>query len=195
MRLGRFVSALATGSALALALTPGTAGADAAGDYSAIHADYAKDRVIAPCAWTTAQLDNALRLSDQNPEDEYNGFPAAVEAELKRWRDGKCKPAARPRYTVGVAASPLTVRAGAYRTFTFAVFVRYQGRRIAVPGAKVRFAGKVRTTNSRGTATVRLRFVRAGTHVAVFTRSVFRLGTVSVRVLAPLPKRRAPKRR
>jgi hypothetical protein len=189
MRLGRFVPSLALWSALALATATGTAGADATGDYSSIRADFAKDGVISPCAWTTAQLDNALKLANGNPEDQYNGFAAAVEGELKRWRNGGCKPVDR-RYSIVVSATPRTVRVGQDRTFTFRVAVRYQGRRIPVPGAKIRFAGKVRTTDAKGVATLHIRFAVKGTRVAVFTRAVRRLGTVPVSVLAPAPKRK-----
>lgn len=192
VRLIRLLPVLVVALAIALAAFSGSAGADANADYASIRHDFAKDGKITPCVWTVAQLNNARSLSNVNPEDQYNGFPTAVEAELKRWRDGKCEVTPggpdKAKFVFAVSVTPRTVRAKQYRTFIFKAVVRYKGRSTAIPGARVRFAGRTRTTARNGTARLRTRFAAKGTRTATFVRSGRRLGSARVRVLAPIKK-------
>jgi hypothetical protein len=173
--------------ATALVAFSGSAGADANADYASIHADFAKDAIITPCVWTVAQLTNAQTLSNMNPEDQYNGFPAALDTELARWRAGKCNVApgvpSTGKYTFALSVTPSRVRAKQFYTFTFKAVIRYKGKSIAIPGALARFAGHVRTTAKNGTSRLRTRFTVTGTKTVTFTRARRRLGTARVTVI------------
>lgn len=68
------------------------AAADPETDYRSIHHDWQKDGQITRCYWTLEQLENARRISDENPDDSYNDFPDQVDAEIARRRRGECDP-------------------------------------------------------------------------------------------------------
>jgi len=73
----------------AIALVPGAAGSPSA-DLSAIARDYASGRDITPCRFTRAQLEGARALVNADVETYAAGLGAAMDREIKRWKDGGC---------------------------------------------------------------------------------------------------------
>ena len=71
------------------ALAPGAAGSPSA-DLTAIARDYASGRDITPCRFTLAQLSGARPLVNADVEIYAAGLGAAMDREIKRWRDGGC---------------------------------------------------------------------------------------------------------
>ena len=78
---------------------------------------------------------------------------------------------------------PRRPRAGRRAKLIFYVTVSPAGHRVAVRGAKVRFAGLTRKTNKRGRATMRVKIRHAGLKRATVTQPGLRKGTLKVRVL------------
>lgn len=76
----------------AIALAPGAAGSPSA-DLTAIARDYASGRDITPCRFTQAQLMGARGLINADVETYAAGLGAAIDREIKRYRDGGCTPA------------------------------------------------------------------------------------------------------
>jgi hypothetical protein len=75
---------------LAAVLAPSAAGSPAA-DASAIGADFGRDGKLTPCRFTVAQLE-AARSQISGDLDAYaRGLRPAISAELKRWKNRKCK--------------------------------------------------------------------------------------------------------
>jgi hypothetical protein len=76
--------------------------------------------------------------------------------------------------------SPRSVEAGMRRRFLFRAIFRTPGRRRAVEGARVRFAGRLARTDRRGRATISAR-LRPGRHAARARKRGLRPGSASVR--------------
>jgi N-dimethylarginine dimethylaminohydrolase len=64
-------------------------------------------------------------------------------------------------------------------TFTF----RLNAGRLAVPGARIRFAGHSARTDASGHATIRTRLKRRGLRRAVAWKGTYRSGSTRVRVV------------
>jgi endoglycosylceramidase len=84
----------------------------------------------------------------------------------------------------GLAELKLTVRprrarAGRMTTFT----IRVKAGRLAVPGARVRFAGHSTRTDASGRATIRARLERRGLRRAVAWKRTYRSGSTRVRIV------------
>ena len=60
-------------------------------DYAAIRADWQRDDVITPCRFSEQQLENARRIAESNPDDQYTDFPSQIDRELARIRAGRCE--------------------------------------------------------------------------------------------------------
>ena len=86
----------------------------------------------------------------------------------------------RAALKLALTVSPRTVRAG--RRATVKVLVRV-GRR-AVRGARVHLAGAHATTDGRGRARIRKRFVRPGLRLATARATGFTTGRARVRVVS-----------
>jgi hypothetical protein len=75
---------------LAAVLAPSASGSPAA-DASAIGADFGRDGKLTPCRFTVAQL-KAARSQISGDLDAYaRGLRPAISAELKRWKNHKCR--------------------------------------------------------------------------------------------------------
>ena len=96
-------------------------------------------------------------------------------------RDGAGRRGARARPRLRLRVRPRRARVGRSTRFVFRVTAR--GSRRAVRGARVRFGGRVRRTNRRGRAAIRVRFRRAGRRRASATRRGYARGRATVRVL------------
>jgi polyvinyl alcohol dehydrogenase (cytochrome) len=83
-----------------------------------------------------------------------------------------------PKPKIKLFVRPRTTVAGRRTTFRFSA--RAQGK--PLKGARVRFAGHSKRTNSRGVARMRLRLRHSGGRRARATKSGFRAGTAGVRV-------------
>ena len=82
--------ALAALLAAAAVLAPSAAASPAA-DLAAMIRDHARDNKLTPCRFTKNQLNNA-RAQISGDIDVYGkGIRTAINRELRRWRDGKCK--------------------------------------------------------------------------------------------------------
>jgi len=82
--------ALAALLAAAAALVP-TAAASPAADLSAMIRDHARDDKLTPCRFTKNQLNNARAQISTDIDIYGKGIRTAINRELKRWSDGKCK--------------------------------------------------------------------------------------------------------
>jgi hypothetical protein len=82
--------AIAAALAGTLAL-PSPAAAGPAEDYQAVRADWQRDGSITPCRFSEEELANARAIADANPDDQYTGFPDAIDRELARRRSGGCE--------------------------------------------------------------------------------------------------------
>jgi endoglycosylceramidase len=78
-----------------------------------------------------------------------------------------------------VTASPRRVHRARLTTFTF----RVKAGRLAVHGARVRFAGHVARTDAKGRAKIRVRMKRLGFRRAVAWKKTYRVGATRVRVV------------
>jgi hypothetical protein len=88
----RLTPKLAIVAVLATAtLAPAAAGSPSA-DLSAIGRDYSTGRDITPCRFTQAQLEGARGLVNGDVETYAAGLGAAIDGEIKRWKDGGCTP-------------------------------------------------------------------------------------------------------
>ena len=75
---------------LAAVLAPSASGSPAA-DAAAIGADFGRDGKLTPCRFTVAQL-KAARSQISGDLDAYaRGLRPAISAELKRWKNHKCR--------------------------------------------------------------------------------------------------------
>jgi hypothetical protein len=66
---------------------------------------------------------------------------------------------------------------------TFRAWARRGGKRVAVPGADVRFAGAAARTSASGVVRLRARIARAGRVKAIAARADLRPATVTLRVV------------
>jgi hypothetical protein len=81
---------LATAAVLvAGALAPAALGSPSA-DLAAVGRDYASGNNITPCRFTVAQLEGARSLINGDVETYAAGLGAAIDGEIKRWKDGGC---------------------------------------------------------------------------------------------------------
>jgi hypothetical protein len=78
-----------------------------------------------------------------------------------------------------LSVRPRRVRAGRMTTFTF----RLAAGRLAVPAARIRFAGHSARTDASGRAKVRVRLKRRGLRKAVASKRTYRSGSTRVRVV------------
>jgi hypothetical protein len=78
------VAALGAGT-----LAPTASGSPSA-DLAAVGRDYATGRDITPCRFTAAQLEGARSLINGDVETYAAGLGAAIDGEIKRWKDGGC---------------------------------------------------------------------------------------------------------
>jgi hypothetical protein len=76
--------------AAAAVLAP-TAAASPAADLAAIIRDHGGDEKITPCRFTKNQLTSARTQVSGDIDTYAKGIRPAINRELKRWRDGKCK--------------------------------------------------------------------------------------------------------
>jgi hypothetical protein len=82
--------ALAALFAAAAVLAPGAAASPAA-DLASMIRDHARDDKLTPCRFTKSQITNA-RAQISGDLDLYGkGIRSALNRELRRWREGKCK--------------------------------------------------------------------------------------------------------
>jgi len=77
---------------LAVAAFAPAAAASPSADLTAIGRDYSTGRDITPCRFTRAQLEGARSLVNGDVETYAAGLGAAIDREIKRWRDGGCTP-------------------------------------------------------------------------------------------------------
>ncbi|MDQ3722848.1 MAG: lamin tail domain-containing protein [Actinomycetota bacterium] len=82
---------LALAALLVAAVLAPTAAASPAADLAAMIRDHARDDKITPCRFTKNQLDNARRQISADIDTYGKGIRTAINRELKRWSDGKCK--------------------------------------------------------------------------------------------------------
>lgn len=83
--------ALAALLAAAAVLAPGAATASPAADLAAMIRDHARDDKLTSCRFTKNQL-NQARTQISGDIDVYGkGIRTAINRELRRWRDGKCR--------------------------------------------------------------------------------------------------------
>jgi hypothetical protein len=106
-------------------------------------------------------------------------------------RDARVPAGGPVRARIRLKATPERVRAGRRTRFTFRATTRWGGRRIAVRGATVHFAGGRARTDRRGRARISVRLARRGRHRARATKRGMRPGTATVRAL----RRRVARRR
>ena len=74
----------------AAALAP-TAAASPTADLSAIIRDHGSDEKVTPCRFTKNQLTSARTQISGDIDTYAKGIRPAINRELKRWRDGKCR--------------------------------------------------------------------------------------------------------
>jgi hypothetical protein len=76
---------------VAAAVLAPSAAASPAADLGAMIRDHARDDKLTPCRFTKNQL-NSARAQISGDIDAYGkGIRTAINRELKRWKDGKCK--------------------------------------------------------------------------------------------------------
>lgn len=76
---------------VAAAVLAPTAAATPAADLSAMIRDHARDDKLTPCRFTKNQLNNARTQISADIDVYGKGIRTAINRELKRWSDGKCK--------------------------------------------------------------------------------------------------------
>ena len=81
---------LAIGAALVAGTLAPTAAGSPSADLAAVGRDYASGRDITPCRFTVAQLQGARSLINPDVETYAAGLGAAIDGEIKRWKDGGC---------------------------------------------------------------------------------------------------------
>jgi hypothetical protein len=60
-------------------------------DFDSVYGDWKRDLVIAKCAWSQAQLQNAYDIAQGNPDFQYETrFVDATRTEINRWKTGGC---------------------------------------------------------------------------------------------------------
>ena len=74
----------------AVLLTP-TAGASPAADLAAMIRDHARDDKLTPCRFTKDQLNSARTQISADIDTYGKGIRTAINRELRRRRDGRCK--------------------------------------------------------------------------------------------------------
>jgi hypothetical protein len=110
-------------------------------------------------------------------------LPGAPPASSQPPKSGPTAPHAKAKASrIRVAVTPRRVRAGHRTLFTFVATVRRGGKRVAVRGALIRFAGKRVHTSRSGHARIRTRLHRAGRHRAAATKRGMLAGSVTVLV-------------
>jgi len=77
--------------AVAAAVLAPSAAASPSADLSAIIRDHGSDEKITPCRFTKKQLTGARGQISGDIDTYARGIRPAIDRELKRWRDGKCK--------------------------------------------------------------------------------------------------------
>ena len=83
---------LLTAAALfAAAVLAPSAAASPAADLAAMIRDHARDGKLTPCRFTKNQLNNARTQISADIDAYGKGIRTAINRELKRWRDGRCK--------------------------------------------------------------------------------------------------------
>ncbi len=76
---------------LAAAVLAPSATATPAADLAAMIRDHARDDKLTPCRFTKNQLNNARTQIGADIDTYGKGIRTAINRELKRWRDGRCK--------------------------------------------------------------------------------------------------------
>jgi hypothetical protein len=115
-------------------------------------------------------------------------LPVGRHTTREEFEKRGCAPPAAPATTaprprIELTVSPRTGRAGSVTAFRFRATYTALGRRRPVAGARVRFANKVGTTDSRGRATIRQRFTHARAYRPRACRTGFVCGRAAVRAL------------
>jgi len=82
---------LAIAALLVAAVLAPTATATPAADLSAMIRDHARDNKLTPCRYTKNQLNQARTQIGPDIDTYGKGIRTAINRELKRWSDGKCK--------------------------------------------------------------------------------------------------------
>lgn len=133
----------------ACAAAPAASATTSEQDFEAVYGDWQPDRRITPCRFAQARLERALAVSHTNPDLAYSGFPEAVEAEIARWRSGRCSRLARERSPLA-AVRIMRVR-GRGRAARETVVLRNAGRTaVRLDGARLRSARGRQVTLPRG---------------------------------------------
>ena len=88
-----------------------------------------------------------------------------------------------PRPPLHLTARPRRLTAGRRTVVTFRAWARRGGKRVAVPGADVRFAGAAARTSASGVVRLRARIARAGRVKAIAARADLRPATVTLGVV------------
>jgi len=78
-------------SLLATAVLAPSASATPAADLTAMIRDHVRDDKLTPCRFTKNQLNGARTQISADIDTYGKGIRTAINRELKRWRDGRCK--------------------------------------------------------------------------------------------------------
>lgn len=185
---------LATGALLALTASPAVAGPNE--DYTGVKRNWTENnQVITPCRFTEAQLANAGSVSYSVPDDNYTSFRNAVGTEWQRVKNGGCV-TVRPGVSVlrnskvRLTASPATIVAGKTKRFTFTATTVANGKRQAIMGATVTFAGSTLKTDKGGRVRVSKKFAEPGRQRATVALAGLKPGKANVQVTRPAKKRK-----
>lgn len=82
---------LAAATLLVAAVLAPSAAATPAADLTAMIRDHARDNKLTPCRFTKSQLDSARKQITSDIDTYGKGIRTAINRELRRWRDGKCR--------------------------------------------------------------------------------------------------------
>jgi hypothetical protein len=179
---------------LALAAPPALAGPNE--DYTGVKRNWSENnQVITPCRFTEGQLFNAVMVSANIPEDNYTAFRNNAVSEYQRVKNGGCV-SLRPGLSapkgskVRLAASPAKAVAGKAKRYTFTATTIVAGKRQAIQGAAVTFAGTTGKTDKGGRFRVSKRFSSAGRRRAIVVLTGLTSGKANVQITRAPTKRK-----
>ncbi len=81
---------LASAAVVVFAVLATAASGSPSADLTAIGRDFGADRKVTPCRFTLAQLEGARTQVNADVETYAAGLLAAIDREIKRWKDGEC---------------------------------------------------------------------------------------------------------
>jgi DNA-binding beta-propeller fold protein YncE len=138
---------------------------------------------------SVAFMDDRVLVTNQTFPDANPPHWAVLDVKVEERGLAPFAPFVAPRAQPGplprlrLTVKPRRVRAGVRRRFRFRVTVKRAGKRVAVRGALVRFAGRRVRTGKRGRARVRMRFKHRGRRRAVVTAAGALPAVARVRVV------------